>query len=365
LYWGYGAALKRSDLNGHDIEDVFTETGRISAIAIDWIAEKIYWANPDEDIIARVDFDGGNREELVNELSFPTDIELNLPEGRLYWTDQNLGVIQRARINPFGEIETIYSGDRGPAGLGIEFTITADVDIKPGSCPNPVNRNSNGVLPVALVGTDEFDVTQVDVGWLELSRADGVDGSVAPLANRLHIEDVATPFDGEPCDCHELDGDGVDDLSMKFDTKDVVAELQLSDLPGGTTLEFVVSGELLDGTPFTATDCVRLVPQGSGSGTGRVDLGAGRPEDLPADRRARPGPGRPPGISVPADDTTAEATRLSHPDPDGAEADRAQDAQDVPPMPIMACGLVSPALLVLTMAGTWFGRCWRSGRRER
>ncbi|MHC4981316.1 MAG: hypothetical protein ACYTGT_20225, partial [Planctomycetota bacterium] len=40
----------------------------------------------------------------------------------------------------------------------------ANLDIKPGSCPNSFNRKSNGVLPVALVGTDEFNVMDVDLG---------------------------------------------------------------------------------------------------------------------------------------------------------------------------------------------------------
>jgi len=44
------------------------------------------------------------------------------------------------------------------------------LDIKPGSCPNPLNRRSHGVLPVALVGVEGFDTTDVDVSSLTLSR---------------------------------------------------------------------------------------------------------------------------------------------------------------------------------------------------
>ncbi|MHC4346223.1 MAG: hypothetical protein ACYSUP_16230, partial [Planctomycetota bacterium] len=36
------------------------------------------------------------------------------------------------------------------------------VDIKPQSCPNPFNIKSKGVLPVAILGTDEFDVEDVN-----------------------------------------------------------------------------------------------------------------------------------------------------------------------------------------------------------
>ena len=42
------------------------------------------------------------------------------------------------------------------------FEIEVFVDIKPGSCPNPLNTGSKGVLPVAIAGTVDFDVTVID-----------------------------------------------------------------------------------------------------------------------------------------------------------------------------------------------------------
>ena len=142
--------------------------------------------------------------------------------------------------------------------------ITAPLDIKPGSCPNPLNTKSRGVVPVAIVGTTEFDVTLIDPNSLVLTRADGVGSGVAPLMGPpgpgVRVEDVATPFEGEPCACHEMEGDGIDDLAMKFETQILVAELQLNEFPGGTFVELVLSGEFLDGTRFGATDCIRIVP---------------------------------------------------------------------------------------------------------
>ncbi|MCH8345262.1 MAG: FG-GAP repeat protein [Planctomycetes bacterium] len=154
--------------------------------------------------------------------------------------------------------------------LFLDGVLTLDLDIKPGACPNSFNRGSHGVLPVAVVGTDSFDVMQIDVSSILLSRADGVGGSVAPNEGppgpHSVFEDVATPFDGELCDCHDLEGDGITDLSMKFRTDDVVAALLLNDLPAGDLVELVVSGTLLDGTAFSASDCVRLVPPGTSNG---------------------------------------------------------------------------------------------------
>ncbi len=155
-------------------------------------------------------------------------------------------------------------------GKSTPISSSAALDIKPGSCPNSFNRNSHGVLPVALVGTDTIDVTQVDIASIMLSRDDGVGGGVAPNEGppgpHSEFEDVATPFDGEPCDCHELEGDGITDLNMKFKTDDVVEALELNDLPAGDLVQLVVNGTLLDGTPFSASDCIRLVPPGTPPG---------------------------------------------------------------------------------------------------
>jgi hypothetical protein len=146
--------------------------------------------------------------------------------------------------------------------ISAEVGVAAAVDIKPGSCPNSFNRRSRGKLPAAVLGTGDFDVADVDFDTIELSRADGVGGSVAPL--RAGLEDVGTPFEGEPCDCHEMGGDGWEDLTLKFSSQEAVAALELNGLEGGTFVELLVTGTLLDGTPFVGSDCIRLVPPNNG-----------------------------------------------------------------------------------------------------
>ncbi len=96
------------------------------------------------------------------------------------------------------------------------------VDIKPGSCPNPFNTESKGILPVALLGTEGFDPTDIDLTTVLLTRNVCGDG-VAPI--RWSVEDVATPFEGELCDCNDLNGDGYLDLTLKFKAQDVLATL--------------------------------------------------------------------------------------------------------------------------------------------
>lgn len=151
------------------------------------------------------------------------------------------------------------------------------LDIKPGSCPNSFNRNSNGVLPMALLGTKRFDVTLIDISTLLLSRTDGVGGTVAPLNGPpgpgIRQADVATPFSGELCDCHELESDGIVDLVMKFDSAELVEVLELNRLPGGSDTALNVSGSLLDKTVFVATDCIHLVPPVQGVSRIEADNG--------------------------------------------------------------------------------------------
>ena len=130
-----------------------------------------------------------------------------------------------------------------------------------------MNRKSHGVLPVAIVGSATFDVTQVDLATVRLARADGVGGGVAPHEGppgpHSVLDDVATPFGGEPCDCSDTAGDGVVDWSLKFETDELVQVLQLDSLAGSTTVELVLSGRLRNGSEFAASDCVVLVPGNS------------------------------------------------------------------------------------------------------
>jgi hypothetical protein len=79
------------------------------------------------------------------------------------------------------------------------------------------------------------------------------------------VDDTATPFDGELCDCHEMMGDGIMDLNLKFHRSEMTDVLMLGGMPGDTLVELTLTGSLLDGTSFRANDCIRLVPIGDGA----------------------------------------------------------------------------------------------------
>ena len=168
-----------------------------------------------------------------------------------------------AGVNPCAENELCdEENDACVAG------VLVSLDIKPGSCPNPLNIRSRGVLPVAILGTEELDVTTIDPSTILLTR-EGVEGMVPVAPVRYGYEDVGTPSEGEPCDCDysegdepngdDLNGDGITDLTLKFRVPELVDGLALTDIASRETIPLTIMGETEDGTPLMGDDCVKII----------------------------------------------------------------------------------------------------------
>jgi len=137
------------------------------------------------------------------------------------------------------------------------------LDVKPGACPNSLVLTGRGFVSAALVGTSSDDVREIDVGSLRLSRTDGVGTelapNLAPPGPPPVYEDVATPFPGVPCACHELAGDGIVDLLVRFDGVGLLEALDLGTIRPGSLVEVQISGEFNDGRAFVVTDCLEIL----------------------------------------------------------------------------------------------------------
>jgi len=160
------------------------------------------------------------------------------------------------------EIQHHYQN--GLNGLGYDEMLEVPFDIKPGSCPNPFNVKSKGVLSVAVLGTEDFDVFDIDPDTILLTREGYEDYGVLPI--RWSYEDVATPFKGELWDCHDINGDGYLDLSLKFKTQELVEflELDLEEIEG-ETIALIFTGNLNEeegGTSITGSDCIKVLKTG-------------------------------------------------------------------------------------------------------
>jgi hypothetical protein len=123
--------------------------------------------------------------------------------------------------------------------------IEVDIDIKPGSDPNCFNINGHGVIPVAILGSADFDVSQIDPSTLMFGGLEvRVKGKGTPQCS---VEDVSGDFtypEGAP--------DGEPDLVCQFVDN---SELWVPDNSTAT-----LTGELLDGTPFEGGDEICIVP---------------------------------------------------------------------------------------------------------
>jgi hypothetical protein len=157
---------------------------------------------------------------------------------------------------------TAYGTDVGGSGcvtecVTIHVVEEVQIDIKPGSWPNPLQLLKKGVLPVAVCGTEDFDVTTIDPATIRLTM-NGM--GVAPL--RWSYEDVATPWMGEPCGGHDLNGDGYLDLTLKFDAQEVIYTLGLDAFNDRDVIALILKGALkteFGGTSIQGQDCIVIL----------------------------------------------------------------------------------------------------------
>jgi hypothetical protein len=114
------------------------------------------------------------------------------------------------------------------------------IDIKPGSDSNPIHPSGRGNLPVAILGSETFDVLDVDVTTLAFGpNADAPSHDLTkPGAFEDHLRDV-----------HD---DGFTDLISHYRIENTGIE--------SDDAEACITGEMLDGTPFEGCDVVKAVP---------------------------------------------------------------------------------------------------------
>jgi len=115
-----------------------------------------------------------------------------------------------------------------PIQLSPPAVSEVEIDIKPGGNPNNINLKSRGVVPVAVLTTDNFDASTVDPSTVLFAGA-------SPVRWKL-------------CD---VDEDGDDDILFHFKTQDLNLEEDIT--------EATLTGETNNEDVISATDTVRIV----------------------------------------------------------------------------------------------------------
>jgi hypothetical protein len=168
-------------------------------------------------------------------------------------------------------------GDTGELSYKINNAAVPHLDIKPGQCPNRFKVKREGGAPdsnpdtnmvAQQLGTsvlgNGFDVTQVDLGSLQLTRAHGnfAPGETLTAVNLLptsiELSDKGTPFIGPVCECHTLGGDGKLDINLEFDEPSIIEAFQLQNVPDGTLFQLTVFGRTGPGSGFRIKDCIEV-----------------------------------------------------------------------------------------------------------
>ena len=144
---------------------------------------------------------------------------------------------------------SVTDDDGGVGASTLELVVEVGIDIKPGSDPKCFNNNGRGVIRVAILGTVDFDVTEVDPATVELEglsvMARGRAGRARGRRNKLraHFDDVSGP-NGVP--------DGFIDLVVQIKGVD-------GTFAGGSSTA-TLTGYLFDGTEIVGRDDICLVP---------------------------------------------------------------------------------------------------------
>jgi hypothetical protein len=118
------------------------------------------------------------------------------------------------------------------------------IDIKPGSDPNSINPNEQGVLPVAILGSS------IDVSTIDLTKPITLGGAaVTSRGSAKKTPKLAVSFE-------DVDGDELMDLVAFFRVQDLVDSGALD----GSTTELMLEAETMGGVPIYGTDAVSVVP---------------------------------------------------------------------------------------------------------
>jgi hypothetical protein len=150
-------------------------------------------------------------------------------------------------------VAVIDDGDGAVAGSNVVLHEWVDVmldvffDIAPGVCPNAVELGMQDLVTVAVVGTEDFDVSDIDVTSLYLEDAG---------PTRVQYRDVSRPGNGGDCDCSDGGGDGFQDLVLQFRLSEVLTDP--STVLDNERRNWTLSGSLKAGTSFETINCVLI-----------------------------------------------------------------------------------------------------------
>lgn len=126
LYWiadtqfGSVDKIRRSNLDGSDIELVVTPAGQPAGLKVDPYSGKLYWSERFTNSINVVDVNGGTPEQLISSLHEPRGLELDLAHGHMYWVEYGDNRLQRSNLDGSDVTDIITTGMARPFDVTID-----------------------------------------------------------------------------------------------------------------------------------------------------------------------------------------------------------------------------------------------------
>ena len=216
-------AIQCANLGGSEVEDLITGLGNLYGIALDVPGGKMYWTNVSAGAIQRANLDGSEMEDLITGLNEPDGIAVDVVNGKVYWVDLGSGAIQRANLDG-SAVEDLITGLGSPYGIALDVPggkmywtgagaiQRANLD---GSEMEDLITGLGNPYDIALdVPADKMYWTDFDTGTIQQANLDGTDiqdfvlGLSSPTGITLSVSSEPTTLAAR----EDVNGDGVVDL---------------------------------------------------------------------------------------------------------------------------------------------------------
>ena len=133
MYWSIWnpGKIQRANLDGTNVEDFVTGLSEPEDIDLDLSRGKIYWTDTVTNKIQRANLDGTNIEDLVTVgLSHPLGLTLDVAGGKIYWTNSSfhpgpwpgLDKIQRANLDGTNVEDLVTTGLVAASGIDLDLS---------------------------------------------------------------------------------------------------------------------------------------------------------------------------------------------------------------------------------------------------